>query len=220
LAREAERSAANIDELVGKLRRFVTADARPEEIGKLEAFEAAWAEVADVDMRLLALAVANTNLKAVRLSAGDGAAALDRFVDALTEMQNATSDLEVVRQLSAGAISALRVQSVLLVHIPSADDAEMTDVERRMNEWSESVERILGSLRDKGQPSPEMLGRASLAWGEYRKITAEVLRLSRQNTNVISFDVSVHEKRRVTQACLSALSELLTAVGSVPRATR
>jgi hypothetical protein len=51
-------------------------------------------------------------------------------------------------------------------------------------------------------------------------VMAEVLRLSRQNTNVISFDVSVHEKSRVTKDCLAALAALASSVESVPQGTR
>ena len=46
-------------------------------------------------------------------------------------------------------------------------------------------------------------------------MVADVLRLSRENTNVISFDVSVHEKRHATKICLSALSALIEAVGDI-----
>jgi hypothetical protein len=67
---------------------------------------------------------------------------------------------------------------------------------------------------------PEALARASRAWVEYQRISAEVLRLSRENTNVISFDVSIHEKRRATEACLAALDALAAAVESGPAAVR
>ena len=49
-------------------------------------------------------------------------------------------------------------------------------------------------------------------------VVTEALRLSRENTNVISFDVSVHEKRLTTKECLLALAALEEAVlaGAVP----
>jgi hypothetical protein len=49
---------------------------------------------------------------------------------------------------------------------------------------------------------------------------AEVIRLSRLNTNVISFDVSTHEKRTATQACLDALAALRGSIQGGPHATR
>jgi hypothetical protein len=55
---------------------------------------------------------------------------------------------------------------------------------------------------------------------EYRRIMSEVLRRSRQNTLAISFDVAVHEKRRVTKGCLTAPALLASAVESIQQGTR
>ncbi len=220
LALEVQHSATDINRLRGELRPLIVADGRHEEIEKLDAFDATWTELEGVDHRLLALAVANTNLKAARLSAREGVAALDRFVDALTEMQRSAMEPEMIRTLSRASVAALRGQSLLLVHIPTADEAEMTRLEQRMGTLSDEVDRNLASARESGAPLPQQLATASQAWSEYRRIAADVLRLSRENTNVISFDVSVHEKRQATKECLSALSALLAAVESGSPATR
>jgi hypothetical protein len=220
LALEVQHSATDINRLRGELRPLIVADGRHEEIEKLDAFDATWTELEGVDHRLLALAVANTNLKAARLSAREGVAALDRFVDALTEMQRSATEPEMIRTLSRASVAALRGQSLLLVHIPTADEAEMTRLEQRMGTLSDEVDRNLASARESGAPLPQQLATASQAWSEYRRIAADVLRLSRENTNVISFDVSVHEKRQATKECLSALSALLAAIESGAPATR
>ena len=70
------------------------------------------------------------------------------------------------------------------------------------------------------QPAPAQMEQALQAWTEFQRVAADVLRLSRQNTNVISFDVSIHEKHDKTKQCLSALSALLAAVESGSQATR
>jgi len=82
------------------------------------------------------------------------------------------------------------------------------------------VDRDLGTVRDSGQVSPDQLAVATQAWNNYQRVLKSVLRLSRENTNVISFDVSVHEKRQVTKECLAALSALLEAVDVGPKAVR
>lgn len=212
LAQEAQQSAATINQLRGELRALIVADGRHVEIEKLDAFDAAWAEVERVDQRLLALAVANTNLKAARLSASEGAAYLDRLVDTLGEMARGVAAPGTLRALAGASIAALRIQPLALVHIPSADDAEMTRLEERMHALGEEVDRDLGAVRDSGQVSPEQVAVATQAWSDYQTVLKKVLRLSRENTNVISFDVSVHEKRQVTKECLAALSALLEAV--------
>ena len=220
MAQEAQQSAATINQLRDELRSLVVADGRHVEIEKLDAFDAAWAEVERVDQRLLALAVANTNLKAARLSANEGAADLDRFVDTLREMERSAVAAETLRALSGAAIAALRIQPLALVHIPSADDAEMTRLEERMRALGEEVDRDLAAVREGGQVSPDQLAAATQAWGDYQRVIKDVLRLSRENTNVISFDVSVHEKRRVTKDCLAALSALVEAVDVGPKGVR
>lgn len=219
LALEAKGFAAQINEARAELRTLILADKLPLEIDKLTAFDTAWAEVEGVDQRLLALAVANTNLKAAQLSAREGSATLNRFVDALLEIQRTTSEPDLLRTLTRVSVAAMREQSLLQAHIPAAD-AEMTRLEQQMRELSDEVEHSMESMRQGGQVPQEQITKTLQTWSDYRLVVADVLRLSRQNTNVISFDVSVHEKRHATKDCLSALSALLAAVESGPQATR
>jgi hypothetical protein len=221
LANEAKGFATEINRQRRDLRQLVTIDDEPAKIAQLDAFDAAWREFEDVDKRLLAQAVANTNLKATRLAVSDGAKVLDRFVDALIEVQGSSADSELVRAALAASVSALRMQSMLMAHIPSPDDAEMGALEKRIEGLSGEAGRQLAVVGQMAAGrSPEKVADAMRAWSEYRRIVGEVLRLSRQNTNVLSFDVSVHEKRRVTKDCLSALAALLGTIDSVSQATR
>lgn len=220
MAQESRRLAERIDALVGDLRTHIDADGRPATSERFAAFVARWEELKAVDERLLALAVANTNLKAMRLSAREGLSAVDRLLVALDAMERSSTDPDTIRTLAAASVAALREQSLLLIHIPSADDAEMTRLEKQMSEAAASVDRALATLRAGGNVPPGALDTASEAWAAQRRIVDEVLKLSRENTNVRSFDVSVHEKRTVTRECLDALAALRTAVASSPTANR
>jgi hypothetical protein len=220
LAQETLRFGRDIDRMRGELRQLTVADGRPQELAKLDDFDRAWAELEAVDERLLALAVANTNAKAALLSAEKGVAALDRFVETLGEMQRSTSQPDLILGLSQASADALRVQPLVMIHIPSRNDAEMTRLEQRIQALRDDVDRRLGDARDSGRLSPEQVATASQAWRDYLEIVTEVLRLSRQNTDVIAFDVSMHEKRDVTKKCLSALAALLAAIRSGPQGTR
>lgn len=218
LALESGRASARIEELRADLRPLIVADGREQPLARLESFDAAWAEFRSVDQRLLALAVANTNLKAARMTAEEGAAALDHFVDELAAAGLASTDATRLRALGNAAVAALRVQALLLVHIPSADADHMTRLEKRMTDLIVEVDRNLVAA-GQGEPSlVERLRAAGEAWASYRGVVTEALRLSRENTNVISFDVSVHEKRLTTKQCLLALAALEEAVleGAVP----
>ncbi|MBY0276235.1 hypothetical protein K2Z84_12890 [Candidatus Binatia bacterium] len=220
MARESRRLAEKIDGLVGDLRTRIEADGRTTVAESFAAFVARWKELEAVDDRLLTLAVRNTNLKAMRLAARDGFAAVDRFLVAMDAMARSSNDPETIRTLNAAAIAALREQSLLQIHIPSSDDAEMTRLEGQMAELAASVDRALATVRASNAVPAGALDTAAEAWAEQRRITTEALKLSRENTNVRSFDVSVHEKRVVTRECLDALAALRSAVASSPQANR
>lgn len=217
----SRRSAAKIDELRASLTELIEIDPVRDEREKLAAFDAKWTEVKVIDARLLELAVANTNLKASRLLAREGSATLDRFTTAMDTMMTAATDVATVRALATAATAVTRIQSLLFVHIPEASDAEMTSLEARIHALGETVD---ARLRDVGPSIPASASTAAAdaaqAWAEYQRMSAEVLRLSRLNTNVISFDVSTHEKRTATRAALDALADLRASIQGGPHATR
>jgi hypothetical protein len=201
------------------LAELIDVDPVRDEREKLDAFDARWKELKAIDARLLDLAVANTNLKASRLLAREGSATLDRFTTAVDAMMAATTDVAAVRALGSAATAVARIQSLLFVHIPEASDAEMTALEARIRTLGETVD---AQLRDgmASLPASAQKADAAQAWADYQRMSAEVIRLSRLNTNVISFDVSTHEKRTATRACLDALAELRAAIQGGPHATR
>jgi len=210
-AQESRRHTAEISQLSDDLRQRVLADGRPGEVKTLAAFDTAWGELRGVDERLLALAVANSNLKGARLAAGEAAVAMDRLVDELARVAAQSSDPKLIREVEGASVSALRIQTLLAPHVAAVDDGEMTKLEARMTELGAQVEEVLAEVHSSA---------ASAAWRDYQRLTADVIRLSRLNTNVVSVDVSVHEKRRVTESCRSALAALLHEIQTGPGATR
>ncbi len=217
-AQEASDLHAQVNVVYEDLRALILADRSPEEIAKLEVFGETWTELQGMDQRLLPLAVANTNIKAFHMVSHEGSAALARLVDVLLQMQRLRADAEEIRVLSRVAIAAQRMQMLLFVHIPSASDAEMTQMEQQIRSLQEEVEGSFETLRH-SEPPP-WTAAAVEAWNEYRDLTPAVLHLSRQNSNVLSNDISVHEKRRATKRCLEALAALSGAVDRGPHATR
>jgi hypothetical protein len=136
----------------------------------------------------------------------------------LADIQRATDEPETMRALSSSSVAALRVQTLLALHIPSSEDAEMTTLERQMQTLRDQVDRNLSAVH--ARAPAEAMATALQSWTEYQRLLTDVLRLSRENSNVISFEVSIHEKRLVTKKCLAALAELQAAVESGPNPTR
>ncbi len=218
-ARQSSAFAAEVERLLGELRKPVAEDGRERESAALASFEGCWQRIRKIDEQLLALAVANSDLKAARLAARDGLAAVDRFVVATQTLQRATTDPDTLRGLGAASAAALREEALLLIHVPVADEAEMARLEQQMADLSASVDATLAALR--GSPLPQDgLDAAVSAWSDQRRIAAEVVRLSRENTNVRSFDVSVHQKSEATRDCTAALVALRESVVSGPQAAR
>jgi hypothetical protein len=220
-AAQSKHSTEEIDRLTARLAELIARSARPDEREKLGVFTAKWEELKAVDARLLALAVANTNLKAAHLAARDASAALDRFIGSVDAMTLACTDVAVVRSLAAAATALARIQSLLFVHIPESSEAEMTTLETRIRALGATVD---AALRDAAPAIPSGASGAATdaaqAWAEYQRIMAEVIRLSRLNTNVISFDVSTHEKRSAMKGCEEALADLRGAIQGGPNPTR
>ncbi|MDP1825834.1 MAG: hypothetical protein Q8L48_21405 [Archangium sp.] len=220
-AAEAKKANAEVERERLEVRRLVEIDGRPTELAALAKFDAAWTDVVAVDERLLALAVANTNLKASRLASGEAAAAVNQLVDALAAIEAVTADAKVLRELSGAAVAALRIHSLLAPHIASADEAEMTKLEEQLRGLGSIVEQALANSRKSPPPAArERAAEAWEAWARYQHLNTEIVKLSRLNTNVLSYDISVHEKRKVMIAAQNALAGLLAEVKNVPRATR
>jgi len=218
-ARQSSAFAMEVERLLVELRAPIAQDGRAPESTALEGFERCWQRIRTIDEQLLALAVANSDLKAARLAAREGLAAVDRFVVATQALQRATTDPETLRDLGAASVAALREEALLLIHVPVADEAEMARLEAQMAELTASVDATLGTLR--GSPLPQdQVDAAVDAWADQRRIAAEVVRLSRENTNVRSFDVSVHEKSAATRDCIAALAALRASVLSGPQPAR
>lgn len=197
---ESRAASARVNALCKDLRPLATSA----EVERLDAFEKAWARVEAVDTELLPLAAGNTNLKAARLSTHEAAAALDEVLTALLAAEAAAKDPVRLRQLSAAAVAALRIQTLHAPHIASADDAEMTAIEARVVQLEEQVDPVLSSA----------------AWTRYKELTQKIFALSRENTNVRSFELSVHEKRDASRVAEEALQLLVKQVHDLPRATR
>jgi hypothetical protein len=187
------RVAAGLLELQGH------ADAGSREEGLLRRFAEAFAEYRKVDEEVLDLAVQNTNLKALALSFGQGAAALKDMEQALARGGSDAPSPAALRALA----EALRIQALHAPHIMEKTATRMDALERDMAAADQAVRAALAAL-----PRGQGADRALAAYGRYWGITAEVLRLSRQNTNLRSLELSLERKTRVLAACGEALRQL------------
>lgn len=188
------------------------------EIRLLNEFNAAFAEYRALDRTILGLAVENTNLKAQRLSFGSAREAADAFktaVEAVTTRVPA-KDTWRAKALATAAVASVReIQVLEAPHIAEADDAAMTRMEKEMaalEAAARSALETLGSLVPR--ESRPQLTAATAALDRFMSVNAEIITLSRRNSNVRSLALSLGQKRTLTARCEEALRALQEALSN------
>ena len=176
-------------------------------------FSQCWEALQAIDHEVLSLAVQNTNLKAFRLSFGPATAAVRRMEDALThliEVGASSPDAAPLTRLAATAVTgALNICVLHAPHIVESTVTRMDEMEASMKSHDAQVTTALQSLRAlvdaSGQP---WLEAAWAAYKDLQEINADIVELSRQNSNVRSFALSLGQKRKMTVQCQDVLTAL------------
>lgn len=212
-ADEAETSKRAVDKDVDALRPMLRALKYTEESRLLDEFAAKFGEYKTLDRRILDLAVENTNLKAQRLSFGPAQTAADAFRDSLQAIVPAT-DTWRVKALVASAVAAVReIQALQAPHIAEAEDVSMARLEKRMADAESAARTALDTLAPLVQPSSRpRLAAAVASLDQFMKLNAQIIELSRRNTNVRSLALSLDEKRKLTAPCEETLRRLQAAL--------
>jgi len=219
-AGEAQQATTTIQKDVDALRPILQALGYSTESRLLDEFERRFAEYLRLDQSILDLAVENTNLKAQRLSFGPASQAADAFRDALHGLAPSLSSENTwrIQALTAIAIEHVReIQVLQAPHIAEASDAAMTEMEKRMAASATAARSALQSLAPFVAASAKArLASATASLDRFMMLNAELVALSRRNTNVRSLALSLGQKRMLTAACeesLQALQEALARQG-------
>ncbi|MEO8483282.1 MAG: hypothetical protein ABI634_13805 [Acidobacteriota bacterium] len=215
-AREAEEATQAAQHDVDALGPALQALKYADETRILQQFVGQFGRYQELERRILDLAVQNTNLKAQRLSFGPAADAADAFAAALDVVTptNPTATGWSVAALSARAVAAVReIQTLQAPHIADPDDADMSKIEARMAGSEVEARSALKSLAPLvTTDSRSHLSAASAALDTFMSVNAQIVGLSRKNTNVRSLALSLDEKRQLTAPCDESLRTLENAL--------
>jgi hypothetical protein len=188
------------------------------EVQLLQEFDTCWTELQKIDRVVLDYAVQNTNLKAARLSFGESREALQRFEDALAGLtvgRFVGQGDQIALLVGEALAAALKIQVLHAPHIASPYDAEMDQIEATMRQNEEAARKALKSLTPLvPQDRQAALREAESAFDEFAALTARVIDLSRQNTNIKSFEISLGRKRKIAAQCDEILASLQGVVQS------
>ena len=215
-AREADQATQAVQKDSAALSAVLTALGYSDELRLLDEFDMRLADYRALDRNVLDLAVENTNLKAQRLSFGAAQDAADAFGNALDALVPASQgDAWRVKALAASAVGAIReIQVLQAPHIAESDEAAMTRIETRMTAAESAARDDVKTLTGLTAPaSRPKLAAASAALDRFMGVNAQVVALSRRNTNVRSLALSLGQKRTLTAMCDDSLRALQDALG-------
>ena len=159
----------------------------------------------------------NTNLKAQRLSFGIVREETDAIVDALNRAAQSVPVEQSARFATGAATATIAVRQIQVLeapHIAESNDDSMAALEAQMASNERAARGAIASLSSPSNApaTAEALDHASKAFDRFIAQNAEVVRLSRKNTNVRSLALVLGPKPELIAACKGALERLAAAL--------
>jgi hypothetical protein len=221
-ADQARADTADVERERQELERLLKTGGTQNEKDLFVQFSQAFKEFQRIDNDLLDLAVRNTNLRAYSLTFGPGADAVREMNGALSRIVAANTgspEAKNIMLLAFGAeTAALRIQTLLAPHIAEESDEKMDRMEASMAREDEQVRSALNGLKAQLLLSSNAdLAHAISSYTAFSKLRAQILALSRENTNVRSLTISLSQKRKVILMCEDALNALSATMAKAKR---
>lgn len=218
-ADQSRQAAGAIDQDRRELGLLIEKDHSDQEMKLLREFDRSWAELREIDQVILDLAVKNTNIKAAKLSFTKGSLLLKRFEEALRDINRtevSARGRSQIPELTCSALTAaLKILCLHAPHIAETQDDQMDKFEAEMAQYAGVIKTSLLNLKVLIPEEKRVsLQQAEMAYDEFSRVTAEVIDLSRQNSNIKSFELSLGRKRKATAQCDEILVSLLKVVQS------
>jgi Four helix bundle sensory module for signal transduction len=207
-AQTVEKARRELEPLLGENRQ---------EARLFQEFSRCWDTLQAIDHEVLSLAVQNTNLKALRLSFIPAAEAVRSMEEALNQLMDVVSSspaaVHITRLAAKAVMGALNIYTLQAPHIAESTATRMDVMEAVMNSLDTQVTDALHSLQalvdEPGQP---FLEAAWAAYKDFQKINTDIVDLSRQNSNIRSYALSLGQKRKTTAQCQDVLAVLQESV--------
>jgi hypothetical protein len=204
--REAKQKRQQIKRTEGELVALLRELQYSDELKLVEDFHGKFAAYEVLDANILELSVENTNVKAMRHSFGSVSEAANAFKQAVSTLATPCEACRA-RVLTLEAIGAVReIQALEAPHIAEASDARMAQIEEQMAKLEVTAKSALSELS--GIVGLRESQAAVLALDHFAKANAEVIALSRRNTNVRSLEMTLGQKRVIIATCEESLRAL------------
>ncbi len=220
-ANQARAATAEVERERVELEELLRTGGTQAEKDLLKQFSEFFAEYQRIDDELLHLAVKSTNIKAYDMAFGPAAKAIEEMNAALSRILALTAgspeERRVVRLASAIEIAGLHLLTLIPPHIAEESDKKMDELEASMARDDEQIRKNLAEFAALPPLSRSAdLAIASSSYAQFTQLKAQILALSRENTNVRSLSLSLNRKRKVTLLCQGSLDELQQAILAEP----
>jgi len=129
-----------------------------------------------------------------------------------------TSDeVNVVRLADNARIAAWRLLAWISPHIAEESDQKMDEMELQMAKEDQQVRHSLDDLAAMPMmaDNPDLKA-AATSYARFSDTKVQILKLSRENTNMRSLSISLNQKSRVMLVCRAALTALQQAIEEEP----
>ena len=176
-------------------------------------FSRCWDQLQEIDREVLSLAVQNTNLKALRLSFVPAAKAMRSMEEALNHLMDVVSSspdtVKIIRLTAKAVMGALNIYMLQAPHIAESTVTRMDEIEAVMQSLDAQVTDALQSLQALvDEPDKPFLAAAWASYKDFQNINATIVELSRQNSNIRSYALSLGLKHKTTARCQDVLAAL------------
>lgn len=210
----AHAAMEDLHKTMAALSQTIRTGGNDKEKAALAAVESDFGEMAAIDATLRGLAGRNTNIRAAMLSRTEAALAVHRLQQALTPLIDSSycpASQEALRIVTA----ALSILALHAQHIDESTAAGMDSLETAINRQNDraqaAFERLSGLLPP--DAAQQNLPQARAAYADFWRVTGEVLKLSRENTNIEAESLTMGRKRLLTAKTLSDLAALEATLG-------
>jgi hypothetical protein len=216
---ESQKAADALEKDRLELGLLIQKDPIDREMKLFQEFDPCWTEFRKIDQVLLDFAVKNTNIKAANLSFIKGGEAVKDFEEALNRLissqPSAKETLPIDQEACKALVAGIKIHYLHAPHIAASNDEQMDQIERDIKQNEAVIAKALARLTPLIPEKEQIpLQKAKKAYEELSKVTAQVISLSRQNTNIKSFELSLGRKRKITAQCDEILKSLEEAVRS------
>jgi hypothetical protein len=217
-AEEARTATALAEKKRAELAPLIETGGTQREKDVLAQFSDAFAKFQRLEKELLDLTVRNTNVKATALAFGPAAESLRQMDAALSRVIERSAQVPKALQLAAGAqAGALRIQALLAPHIAEESNEKMDQLEALMatedRNVSSDLKRLAAVVTHAERRDVEV---ATASYSRFSELKAEILKLSRENTNVRSISMSLTDERASMLFCQERLAALEAAITEEP----